>query len=190
MGSKIKIAIIDSGINRKLAQVVKCENELIVDESNSCRLDFTKQQATDYSHGTICSLIIEKYCPECVFDSIRILDDKGKGYIERIVPALEWCIQNDIKIANLSLGTTHFRDNEKLNKVINKYVNKGLIIVAAISNTGYFTSPASFTNVIGVASKESYSLYVNDYHKRALWAGRSRTVMGDASVRFTVCSFY
>lgn len=163
MSSKVKIAIIDSGINRKLAEKINCIDERIVDENNACREDDSEALATDYLHGTICSLIIQKYCPECVFSSIRILDQHGKGDIEKIEPALEWCIQNDIKIVNLSLGTTHFKEKEKLKQLINKYVYQGLIIVAAVSNIGYFTFPASFTNVIGVATVESPLLYMNDF---------------------------
>lgn len=85
MGSEIKVVIIDSGINGQLAQVVKCENKLIIDENNNCREDISKIQNINYLHGTICSLIIEKYCPECVFSSIRILNifkkRTGKNYI-------------------------------------------------------------------------------------------------------------
>lgn len=163
MSSKIKIAVIDSGINRKLIQSEKLKDELIVDENNICREDDSVLQTTDYLHGTICALIIEKYCPDCVFSSIRILDQTGKGGIEKIEPALEWCCQNGINIVNLSLGTTHFKENEKLNRLINKFVYRGLIIVAAISNIGFFTFPASFTNVIGVSTESSTLLYTDDY---------------------------
>ncbi len=163
MNSKIKIAIVDSGINRKLAKKIECIDEIIVDENCNCIGGCSEYRTTDFLHGTICSLIIEKYCPECVFSSICVLDQEGKGKVEKIEPALEWCIQNEIKIVNLSLGTTYFKENDKLNRLINKYVYKGLIIVAAVSNIGYTTFPASFANVIGVASEKFPLLYFNDY---------------------------
>jgi Subtilase family. len=163
MSSKIKIAIIDSGINRNLIQIEKLKDELIVDENNVCKVDNSIPKTTDYLHGTICALIIEKYCPDCVFSSIRILDETGKGGIEKIEPALEWCCQNNITLVNLSLGTTHFKESEKLNRLINRFVYKGLIIVAAVSNIGFFTFPASFSNVIGVSTKGNCSLYVDNY---------------------------
>lgn len=163
MSQKIKIAIIDNGINRELVKKEKLRDEFVVDANNDCKEEHLEIQITDFMHGTICALIIEKYCPECVFSSIRILDQAGKGGIEKIEPALEWCCKNNIKIVNLSLGTTHFREKGKLNKLINKYTYKGLIIVAAVSNIGYFTSPASFTNVIGVSNVESPLPYSKDY---------------------------
>lgn len=163
MSSRIKIAVIDSGINRNLVRKEKLKDELMVDENNICREDTSVPQATDCLHGTICALIIEKYCPDCIFSSIRILDHEGKGGIEKIEPALEWCYQNEINIVNLSLGTTHFKENEELNRLINKFAYKGLIIIAAISNIGYFTFPASFTNVIGVSTEGKSLLYTNNY---------------------------
>lgn len=156
-----RIAIIDNGVNKELINSRKLKTEIFIDENNNY-----SEECMDvmfFQHGTICALIIEKYCPECVFSSIRILDQDGKGNIEKIEPALEWCCQNDIKIVNLSLGTTHFKENEKLNKLINKYVYGGLIIVAAVSNIGFLTFPASFANVIGVATAESPLLYIKDY---------------------------
>lgn len=163
MISKVKIAIIDNGINRKLVEEKKLKDELTVGENKICIKDYSEPQTTDYLHGTICALIIVKYCSECLFSSIRILNQEGKGGSEKIEPALEWCYQNNIKVINLSLGTTCFKESEKLNRVINKYVNRGLIIVAATSNIGFFTSPASFTNVIGVTTMDSPLSYINDY---------------------------
>lgn len=163
MSRKVKIAVIDNGINRNLVKKKKLRDEIVVDANNECKEEHSEIQIKDFMHGTICALIIEKYCPDCVFSSIRILDQLGKGGIEKIEPALEWCYQNNINVVNLSLGTTHFKENERLNKLINKYAHMGLIIIAAISNIGFFTFPASFSNVIGVATMNSSWLYTNHY---------------------------
>ena len=94
---------------------------------------------------------------------MRILDKNVKGGVEKIEPALEWCYQNNIKIVNLSFGTTNFNECEKLKKLINKYVYNGMIIVAATANSGFVSYPASFTNVIGVATTGSPLSYSEDY---------------------------
>lgn len=49
MSSKIKIAVIDSGINRKLIPKEKLKDELIVDENNICREDTSVPQAAETS---------------------------------------------------------------------------------------------------------------------------------------------
>ncbi len=163
MSPEIQIAVIDSGLNEKLLDRKKIRNRFVVDENNNFIVERSMSKACDFLHGTICALIIEKYCPDAVFNSIRILNQNGTGGVEKIEPALEWCCKNNIKIVNLSLGTTHFKEKDNLKKLINRYAYKGLIFVAAISNIGYFTFPASFTNVVGVANVESPLSYSKDY---------------------------
>lgn len=63
----------------------------------------------------------------------------------------------------MSFGTTNFNEYEKLRNLVNKYVNNGLIIVAATANSGFVTYPASLTNVIGIATTDSRLNYFKDY---------------------------
>lgn len=163
MDSGIQIAVIDSGINENLTGEILIKNSLLVNDDNCIVEDGTVPKIDEFLHGTICALIIEKYCPGNVYTAIRILDHKGTGGVKKLEPALEWCYQNNIKLVNLSLGTTHYKEREILNRLINKYTYKGLVIVAAISNIGYFTFPASFANVIGTVKKETELPYAGDY---------------------------
>lgn len=158
-----RIAIIDNGINRDLICQEKIQSQIVIDDNNRCIEDVDEIQNTDFQHGTFCALIVEKYNSHCILNSVRILDKNGKGGIEKIEPALEWCYQNNIKVVNLSFGTTNFNDCEKLKKLFNKYVHNGMIIVAATANSGFVSYPASFTNVIGVATTGSPLSYSNDY---------------------------
>lgn len=158
-----RIAIIDNGINRDLICKEKIQAQVVIDENNRCIEDKNEIQITDFQHGTFCALIVEKYNSHCILDSVRILDKTGKGGIEKIEPALEWCYQHNIRVVNLSFGTTNFNECEKLRKLVNKYAHNGMIIVAATANSGFVSYPASFTNVIGVATKDSPLNYARDY---------------------------
>ena len=157
------IAIIDNGINRDLICKEKIQAQIVIDENNKCIEDKNEIQITDFQHGTFCALIVEKYNSHCMLDSVRILDKNGKGGIEKIEPALEWCYQHNIRVVNLSFGTTNFNECEKLKKLVNKYAYNGMIIVAATANSGFVSYPASFTNVIGVATIGSPLSYSKDY---------------------------
>ena len=158
-----RIAIIDNGINRDLICKEKIQAQVVIDENNRCIEDKNEIQITDFQHGTFCALIVEKYNSHCILDSVRILDKTGKGGIEKIEPALEWCYQHNIRVVNLSFGTTNFNECEKLKKLVNKYAYNGMIIVAATANSGFVSYPASFTNVIGVATIGSPLSYSKDY---------------------------
>ncbi|MDD3415188.1 MAG: S8 family serine peptidase [Lachnospiraceae bacterium] len=155
MQKSISIAIIDNGINEILLRK-PLKNSVYVNEQFYCQKDVNNYEKELFDHGSKCALIIEEFCPRCELVSVKILGNNGKGLINKLKPALEWCIQEKIRLINLSLGTIHFSDKTKIQRIINEYSNRGIIIIAATSNTGYITYPASFSNVIGVACGENF----------------------------------
>lgn len=148
------IGVIDNGIDE-----TELQNELnakiAVDDHNICVKEELEIDRVYFHHGTICALIIEKYYPKSIINSIRILDKEGNGFVGHLEPALEWCCQNNVKIINLSLGTTNFKNRARLRRLVNKYTYRGLVIVAATANNYYRTYPACFSNVIGVAANRN-----------------------------------
>ena len=83
---------------------------------------------------------------------MSILNRQCKGNIQSLCTAFAWCVENDVDIINLSLGSVFFRDKELLLSAVNRCAENGIVIVGATSNEGYVTYPASFTNVLGVRS--------------------------------------
>lgn len=64
MSLEIQIAVIDSGLNEKLLDRKKIRNRFEVDENNDFIEERSMSKASDFLHGTICAIIIEKYCPD------------------------------------------------------------------------------------------------------------------------------
>lgn len=162
MAQGIKVAIIDNGINELFIKN-GLEKSIAIDEKGICIADTKNIDQQQFQHGTNCAMILEKYCSDCHLVSIKILDENGRGAIKSIYPALKWCYNNQISLVNLSLGTADFRDCEKLRALINEYAAKGMIIIAATANSGFVSYPASFTNVIGVATTGIPLNYTKDY---------------------------
>lgn len=162
MDKNNRIAIIDNGINERFMKS-ELEQSIVIDEMGICIADTKNIDQQLFQHGTNCAMILEKYCSDCYLISIRILDENGRGAIKSIYPALEWCYKNQIRLINLSLGTVDFRDCEKLKALVNECAAKGMIIIAATANSGFVSYPASFTNVIGVATTNSPLNYSKDY---------------------------
>jgi hypothetical protein len=145
---KIKVAIIDDGVNEKIFNVQLANNVEISPQLNVVQRAIHSPHLIN--HGTICSAIIVKYvAEEVLLSSVKILNE-GKGGKEQLIMAIKWCEENGINVASLSLGTVDFRDFKELRNVINRAYKKGIIIVAAGNNKGIFTCPASYSNVIGV----------------------------------------
>lgn len=162
MDKGIRVAIIDNGINERFLKR-GIEKSITIDDNGICIADTKNIDHQQFQHGTNCAMILEKYCSDCHLISIRIFDENGRGAIKNIYPALEWCYKNQIKLVNLSLGTVDFRDCEELRLLINECAAKGMIIIAATANSGFVSYPASFTNVIGVATTGSPLSYSEDY---------------------------
>lgn len=160
MGKKVAIAIIDNGV---IVQGI-VQNEVEINDGYILKVQLKNRCNENISsHGTNCAFIVAKYCLDADISSVKMLDENGKGAIANLQFALEYCYQNNILLVNLSLGTTHFMDKAVIRNVINHYANKGMVIVAATANSGYKTYPASFSNIIGVASGKEYGTDKNLY---------------------------
>lgn len=162
----MKIAIIDDGVNISDLYFEKVEQNLIIEDSlEVCE---RKDESNKISHGTICGAIIKKYAKEASIISIKILDEiTRKGNVNKLCRAIEWCLENDIDIINLSNGSIYYGDFEKLRNVCNKAFDKGAYIIAAKNNNDMFTIPACLPNVLGVKceNKSIMNRYFNNIYK-------------------------
>ncbi|MCX7745302.1 MAG: S8 family serine peptidase [Clostridia bacterium] len=148
--NKVRIAIIDDGINEKLFNT----GPLVQNIEITPDLKIKQRKAYDpyeMSHGTTCAAIIKKYAPKVQLTSVKILSDDTKRSMNgQLIKAIQWCVEQGITLVNLSLGTIHFRDFDEIQRVVGQAYQKGLIIVAACNNRNVFTYPASLSTVIGV----------------------------------------
>ena len=168
MKDKVDIGIIDSGIDKNDIEKERISKEYCFNYDSSSEDNDVDESINSLKHGTICALVIEKYCPNCSFLSARILNNNGRGTICRIESSLDVCNKNNVKLVNISLGTTHFQDKKIVRRTINHYANKGIILVAAASNDGKTTYPASFSNVISVAVGENVRVDQNLQHQTGI----------------------
>jgi len=81
-------------------------------------------------------------------------DDKGQQFsgLFPMLKALDWMVQNDVKVVNVSLAGPK---NRTLEKAIRRASDKGMIIVAAVGNDGKNASPrypAAFDTVIAATA--------------------------------------
>lgn len=142
---KVKVAIIDDGINNEFlfekAVNYSYENGEIVPERIKCN---------KISHGTKCAQIFESYARHYILYGIKILNFNRETNIQSLLCALEWCKKNHIKLISLSLGSTFYADFDLLLPKIEQLIKKEILIIAAAHNNDYLTFPASINKVIGV----------------------------------------
>jgi len=160
MKEKKRIVFIDSDINIEYVNKLANENQIIggVWTIINNRVTPSKTFLVDtLSHGTLCSKVFLKHTTcACELFYLNIWkDDELNANINALLVALSWCLENDIKLINLSLGTTRIVDIPELFDIVTKLVKKNIIIIAASSNEHRLTFPASFDHVIGVKALES-----------------------------------
>ena len=155
----IKVGILDSGVS------LNDEFEDVV------RIDLVPNTIYDpigiyndvTGHGTSVAGIVaakenEKgvigISPEVSVYSIRVLDHNNEAPISRIIAGIEWAIENDIKVLNMSFGTPNY--SAQFYNAIRKAYENGIVLVASAGNTGgkteQVTYPAKFSEVISVGS--------------------------------------
>ncbi|BCG60072.1 S8 family serine peptidase [Paenibacillus sp. URB8-2] len=160
----VKVAILDSGIDKNHEDLKQSKIiEFNAEGPNKPVFDIL-------GHGTAIAGIIASndndfgivgVSPDVELYSVKILDDSGKGDINDFVKGIEWCIENNVDIINLSFGIK--RENQHLESVIEKAINEGIIIVAAAGNN-YGISvdyPAAYEDVFSITAIDSSSHSLN-----------------------------
>ncbi|MEG1513351.1 MAG: S8 family serine peptidase [Clostridia bacterium] len=156
----VHLAIIDDGVSPMRIKV-KTQCYEVVD--TKCM----KMEEPTYciNHATrIASVITDYQGSNIDLVSIKILDNASSyGNIAYLVIALEWCIAHDIDVINLSVGSIHFADRSILSPIMKRVYEKGIVVVAAYSNNGALTYPASLPYAIGVCRDLNKVLAPSDH---------------------------
>ena len=156
--SQIRIAIVDSGIDASHSGVGDVAGGIHIQIREEGEVLFLDDYADCTGHGTACAGIIRKKAPDAMLYSVRIFDDSLLADGRVLIAAIQWCIDNEMDMVNLSLGTTDVTFKASLQKICRKAVDAGVILVVAENNDGGESYPAVFPEVIGVTGGAIYEV--------------------------------
>jgi thermitase len=166
-GDGIKVAVLDTG--------VATDNEdIAANVVLHANFSTAATGEDNYGHGTHVAGIIAAtrdtegvsgVCPDCSILDGKVLNDDGSGSTSAIANGINWAVENDAKVINMSLGQRV--SSRALEAAVNNAWNKGVVIVAAAGNAGTQAPiyPGAYPNVIAVAAtdnndaKASFSTY-------------------------------
>lgn len=162
-GEGVKVAILDTGIDESHPDLA---GRVAGGE------DFTGigSYSDDNGHGThvsgtvaaIYSNNIGAYgvAPSASLYAVKVLSSSGSGTLDWIIAGIQWAIDNDIDIINMSLGTSS--NMQSLEDACNAAYEAGILIVAAAGNSGNKPGnrntveyPGGYASVIAVAASDS-----------------------------------
>lgn len=148
----IKIALIDSGINR---ESTVSKHRILSGITFDSKLDviYSSEEFDDNGHGTFCANVILSRTTLSVIRPIKILNSQLKSNSELLIAALKILLDSDINIVNLSLSTSNPQYSDEIEMICNELYESGKIIVASYDNGGAISYPASFKNVLGVKGR-------------------------------------
>lgn len=161
-GKGIKVGILDTGIDYNHPDI-----------SNNYKGGYNfidnNTDARDYNgHGTHVAGIVAAedndigvvgVAPDAYIYSVRILDFAATGTASDIAAGLEWCMDNNMQIVNMSLGSCE--DSISVERAIDVLYNHGVLLIAAAGNSGNamgigdnIDNPARYKSVIAVGATD------------------------------------
>jgi subtilisin family serine protease len=153
--NKVKIVVIDSGIDSSHPDL---NGKIKQSYSVLTNRDVTNDEM---GHGTsIAGIITANYDEHGIvgvsqnvelFD-VKVLDETGKSKVDDIVAGLEWALQQNPDIINISFGFD--KEYASIREIIDFANEKNITVVAAAGNNigGEIQYPAAYDNVISVGS--------------------------------------
>lgn len=155
-GTDIKVAVVDTGIDTShpdlKTNIAGCLN--FISPTKTCEDD--NGHGTHVA-GTIAALDnnlgVVGVAPNAKIYALKVLNKNGSGYLSDIIESLDWSINNQMQVINMSLGSSS--GSTLLSEAVVRVYNAGIIMVAAAGNSGPSNNtvnyPAKYPQVIAVA---------------------------------------
>lgn len=157
-GQGVKVAVIDTGVDinhpdlkANLAEagwVLECQN--IIDDNGHGTHVAGTIAAADNDIGVV------GVAPKATIYAVKAFDKSGRGNISNVIDALNWCIEREVNVINMSFG---FKNNSiALHRAIQEAYKRNIVLVAASGNSGGNNSvlyPARYDEVIAVGASNS-----------------------------------
>lgn len=165
-GSTIKVAILDTGIeldHPDLQDNIKGNVNLIKPN---------KSGDDDKGHGTHVAGIVAALNneigvvgagPDISLYAVKVLDKKGIGWLSDLIDGLNWCINNEMQVINMSFGS--LTDNQSFHDAIIEADAAGITQIASAGNRGEnggaIEYPAKYPETIAVSAIDVYENFAS-----------------------------
>lgn len=146
----LKIAVIDSGINRTHFHVGRVAGGHGYRINGDGQVESHPDFEDEIGHGTAIAGILSQKAPFADLYGIKIFQKELTAPAYVLMIALKWAIEAKIKIIHLSLGTEVETYREDFNALCRTAHDSGIIILAAARSPHDSIIPAVFQTVIGV----------------------------------------
>lgn len=158
-GKGVRVAVVDSGVEYDHPALDGCVKGGVIIEydakaKNSHRVK-PDYKPTDVSgHGTACAGIIHSIAPEAEIYSVRVLGRNMSGRAIQFAVGLDWAIENNMQVVNLSLSTSFEEFFGLFHDLTDQAYFKNIHLISAVNNIPEPSYPSLFSSVISVAAHD------------------------------------
>lgn len=144
-GRGLKVAVIDSGVNVRHPHICAPTRAIVIGgETGDSSAD------DPVGHGTAVTAAIQEKAPGAEYFALKLFGASLRATSDRLVLAIEWAIENRMDVVNLSLGTSNFDYQQKLESLVKRAALSGTLLVSARSAGPKPVLPGILAGVIGV----------------------------------------
>jgi len=125
----------------------------------------TDNQPADVSgHGTACAGIIHSIAPEAEIYSVRVLGRNMGGRAIQFAAGLDWAIENDMQVVNMSLSTSLEEYFGLFHDLADQAYFKNMNLISAVNNLPEPSYPSLYSSVISVAAHDGTDPFTYYYN--------------------------
>jgi len=153
-GAGVRVCVLDSGVELDHPLVGAVQRSVAVTRDGDEIVIVDDESGDLCGHGTACAGLIRSIAPECELTSVRVLGEGYTGSAAVLLAGLEWAIEHDFQVVNMSLSTTKKQYAERLHELADAAYFKRTMLVASAHNMPVESFPWRFASVVSVGSHE------------------------------------
>ena len=145
MSRPVRIGVLDTGVCPTHPHVGKIVDGITI------TVDGDRAGYEDtLGHGTAIAAVIHHLNPDADLVAVKIFDRKLATSLPIVIRAIDWCLEHDIQVINLSLGTLNPEHRSAFEEVVARAQAARALIVSALEMNGKAALPGSLAGVVGV----------------------------------------
>ena len=145
MTMPVRIGMIDSGVNPAHPHVGNIAGGVTIGSEGE-----TPGYEDQLGHGTAIAALLHQQAPEAQLIAVKVFDRTLATNRDTVIRAIDWCLQNEIDIINLSLGTANPAHRTRFEDAVRRIRANGKAIVSAHDVNGALAFPGCLPGVIAV----------------------------------------
>jgi hypothetical protein len=146
-GRGVTVGVIDSGINPGHPHVHGVAGGIAL----GCLGGAPGNIVDRLGHGTAVAAAIHEKAPDAVLFAVKVFDGELRASILTLAAAIDWAVEQELTLVNLSLGTARVTRAAMLRPAVQRAIARGMLVVSAAEHEGVSWLPGNLPGVVRVA---------------------------------------